>query len=112
MTSLELPRILIVDHFDSYTLNLLSLLHPAAPFVQSSLQHREELTRRIAQRVVVLPHTHPLLAPDAFLEHVRPTSMPSSSRQVPAAQIRLLTSEQQRPFSRMFAWIFPSSVSA
>lgn len=72
MTSLELPRILIVDHFDSYTLNLLSLLHPAAADGQTSQQHREELTRRIAQRVVVLPHTHPLLAPNAFLEHVRP----------------------------------------
>ncbi|KAJ1033867.1 hypothetical protein NDA16_000075 [Ustilago loliicola] len=73
--SLHLPRILIVDHFDSYTLNLLSLLHPTNPTQSSddNSQHDEaELTRRIAKRVIVLPHTHPLLAPTAFHELVRP----------------------------------------
>ncbi|GAC95816.1 hypothetical protein PHSY_003393 [Pseudozyma hubeiensis SY62] len=71
--SLQLPRILIVDHFDSYTLNLLSLLHPVdSPPCQASSSNRDELTRRIADRVIVLPHTHPLLAPDAFHELVRP----------------------------------------
>ncbi|TKY89867.1 hypothetical protein EX895_001164 [Sporisorium graminicola] len=71
--SLQLPRILIVDHFDSYTLNLLSLLHPAdAQQCQLPLNDRQELTRRIADRVLVLPHTHPLLQPAAFHELVRP----------------------------------------
>lgn len=72
--SLQLPRILIVDHFDSYTLNLLSLLHPplSKGCGENLEQHRKELTRRIAERVIVLPHTHPLLAPAAFHELVRP----------------------------------------
>ncbi|KAJ1024345.1 hypothetical protein NDA18_004514 [Ustilago nuda] len=73
--SLHLPRILIVDHFDSYTLNLLSLLHPTLPSSSDnlSLQHDEaQLARRISERVIVLPHTHPLLAPDAFHQLVRP----------------------------------------
>lgn len=71
--SLQLPRILVVDHFDSYTLNLLSLLHPRPEsYSDNDDKHRAELTRRIAQRVIVLPHTHPLLAPAAFHEHVRP----------------------------------------
>ncbi|SJX63970.1 related to para-aminobenzoic acid synthetase [Sporisorium reilianum f. sp. reilianum] len=71
--SLQLPRILIVDHFDSYTLNLLSLLHPTdAQQDQLPPIYRQELTRRIADRVLVLPHTHPLLEPAAFHELVRP----------------------------------------
>lgn len=71
--SLQLPRILIVDHFDSYTLNLLSLLHPNYT-LSSQLPSSQvnELTRRISNRVVVLPHTHPLLASTAFHELVRP----------------------------------------
>ncbi|EST07973.2 Anthranilate synthase component I, N-terminal [Kalmanozyma brasiliensis GHG001] len=73
MTSFQLPRILVVDHFDSYTLNLLSLLHPVAiSDGHISSEHRDELTRRISDRVIVLPHTHPLLAPAAFHELVRP----------------------------------------
>lgn len=49
--STPLPRILIVDHFDSYTLNLLALLATLA-------DSDDELTRK----VVVLPHTHPFLS--------------------------------------------------
>lgn len=71
--SLQLPRILIVDHFDSYTLNLLSLLHPThAQQGQFPPSYRQELTRRIADRVLVLPHTHPLLEPATFHKLVRP----------------------------------------
>ncbi|CAO1636919.1 unnamed protein product [Sympodiomycopsis kandeliae] len=57
-----LPRILIVDHFDSYTLNLLSLL--------SSLAKSDQ---ELAEKVVVLPHTHPLLSSqESFAQHVLP----------------------------------------
>lgn len=71
--SVQLPRILVIDHFDSYTLNLLSLLHPPDHSGCDHAQaHNVEFTRQIAQRVVVLPHTHPLLAPAAFHELVRP----------------------------------------
>lgn len=72
--SLQLPRLLIVDHFDSYTLNLLSLLHPTtdSQFDNHDCRSTEVLTRRIAERVIVLPHTHPLLAPAAFHQLVRP----------------------------------------
>ncbi|SNX85261.1 related to para-aminobenzoic acid synthetase [Melanopsichium pennsylvanicum] len=71
--SLQLPRILVVDHFDSYTLNLLSLLHPTdTPQCEHPYKFHDELTRRIAERVIVLPHTHPLLAHAAFHELVRP----------------------------------------
>ncbi|CDW97047.1 hypothetical protein, partial [Sporisorium scitamineum] len=59
--------------FDSYTLNLLSLLHPTdAQQCQLPPGYRQELTRRIADRVLVLPHTHPLLEPTAFHKLVRP----------------------------------------
>lgn len=62
MQQQQLPRILIVDHFDSYTLNLLSLL---ASIAASDAE--------LADRVVVLPHTHHLLVDQqAFQEHVLP----------------------------------------
>ncbi|CAO1628322.1 unnamed protein product [Parajaminaea phylloscopi] len=57
-----LPRILIVDHFDSYTLNILSLLSSIAT-------NPEELD----ERIVVLAHTHPLLSSqDSFRREVLP----------------------------------------
>lgn len=57
-----LPRILVVDHFDSYTLNLLCLLSALAP-------HPDD----VARRVVVLPHTHPLLSSqESFRQHLLP----------------------------------------
>ncbi|PWN30311.1 ADC synthase [Jaminaea rosea] len=61
-SAVPLPRILIIDHFDSYTLNLLTLL--AALCNDSS---------SVSDRVVVLPHTHHLLASqDAFCQHLLP----------------------------------------
>lgn len=48
---MKLPRILIVDHFDSYTLNILSLLAQIA-----------KDPAELDEKVVVLAHTHPLLA--------------------------------------------------
>ncbi|PWN23002.1 ADC synthase [Microstroma glucosiphilum] len=59
----SLPRILIVDHFDSYTLNILSLLSAIAGGSDEELSHR----------VVVLPHTHRLLASqDMFQQKLLP----------------------------------------
>ncbi|EPQ30947.1 uncharacterized protein PFL1_01136 [Pseudozyma flocculosa PF-1] len=74
---LPLPRILIVDHHDSYTLNLFTLLLPdQPPPPQQSSQPRDTLSNsashQLSERVFVLPHTHPLLRPDAFRRHVRP----------------------------------------
>lgn len=62
--SARLPRVLVVDHYDSYTRNLLSLLSDAALPTPSS----DEL----AARVVVIPHTHPALAPENFAAHLLP----------------------------------------
>ncbi|PWY99690.1 ADC synthase [Testicularia cyperi] len=62
----KLPRILIVDHFDSYTLNLLALLLSKEDLAG------KDLAQAIEERIVVLPHTHPLLTSQAFHEHVRP----------------------------------------
>lgn len=60
--SLPLPRILIVDHFDSYTLNLLSLL-----------SHLCASDDELSQQVVVLPHTHSLLSSQqSFEKHLLP----------------------------------------
>jgi para-aminobenzoate synthetase len=59
----SLPRILIVDHFDSYTLNILSLLSTIAGGSDEELSHR----------VVVLPHTHRLLSSqDEFQQKLLP----------------------------------------
>lgn len=46
------PRILIIDHDDSYTLNLLISLHLATGLTSTDL----------STRVLVLRHTHPLLS--------------------------------------------------
>ncbi|KAN0065918.1 para-aminobenzoate synthase, (PABA) [Thecaphora frezii] len=78
MSPTQLPRILIVDHFDSYTLNLLTLLlphplphHKTAP---SQQQHLPDhcLAQSLSERVLVLPHTHPLLQPHNFRRLVQP----------------------------------------
>ncbi len=82
-----LPRILIVDHFDSYTLNLLSLLSqvlsPSSTLGESSKDvkgkrrsHSGEsaVDRTLDSNVVVLPHTHALLASE---EVIRSQLLPS-----------------------------------
>ncbi|WFC96727.1 aminodeoxychorismate synthase [Malassezia brasiliensis] len=51
-----LPRIAIVDHHDSYTRNLLSLLCASVDPLMSP--------ESLAHRVVIIPYTHPALAPD------------------------------------------------
>ncbi|WFD36951.1 aminodeoxychorismate synthase [Malassezia cuniculi] len=60
----RLPRVVVVDHYDSYTRNLLSLLCDSIEPAPSS----EEL----AARVVVIPHTHPALAPENFAKELLP----------------------------------------
>lgn len=58
-----IPRILIVDHHDSYTLNLLISLSEATQISSSDL----------LSHVVILPHNHPLLVtPDAFISTLLP----------------------------------------
>lgn len=61
-----LPRIAIVDHHDSYTRNLLSLLCASVDPLMSP--------ESLAHRVVIIPYTHPALAPenvhDQFLPYV------------------------------------------
>lgn len=59
-----LPRIAIIDHHDSYTRNLLSLICTSVDETLSP-----EL---MAQRVVIIPHTHPALAPEKVHEHFLP----------------------------------------
>lgn len=62
--SARLPRIVIVDHYDSYTRNLLSLLSESIDPTPTS--------EEIAARVVVLPHTHPALSPENFAAELLP----------------------------------------
>lgn len=53
----DVPRIAIVDHYDSYTRNLLSLLcSSVGPALDADMLQR---------RVVMIPYTHPALAPGA-----------------------------------------------
>ena len=59
-----LPRIAIIDHHDSYTRNFLSLLTACV-----SLPDTDKL---LADRVVVIPHTHPALKPENFQRHLFP----------------------------------------
>ena len=56
MDPLQLPRIIIVDHYDSYTRNLLSLI--------SSCFYPAPSPDLLSRRVVVIPHTHPALSPE------------------------------------------------
>ncbi|CEH17412.1 Para-aminobenzoate (PABA) synthase ABZ1 [Ceraceosorus bombacis] len=76
------PRILVIDHHDSYTLNLLPLLLSALTQCHSdprclavlSQEEREKRTRHISSvltsRLLVLPHEHPWLESSAFDEHL------------------------------------------
>ncbi|PWN43206.1 ADC synthase [Ceraceosorus guamensis] len=76
------PRILVIDHHDSYTLNLLPLLLSALTqchsgprcFAALSPEEREKRTRHISSvltsRLLVLPHEHPWLKASSFDEHL------------------------------------------
>ena len=69
----QLPRLLIVDHHDSYTLNLLALLVPEDATDAKQEQERcSQLSQQLAERVVVLPHNHEFLKADKFHRLVRP----------------------------------------
>jgi len=57
-----LPRIVIVDHYDSYTRNLISLIASCFDPLPSP-----EL---LASRVVVIPQSSPALAPENFQKHL------------------------------------------
>lgn len=64
------PRTLIIDHHDSYTLNLLPLLlHALAP--EGATPTRADAAL-LSSRLLVLPHTHALLEPCAFAKHLAP----------------------------------------
>ena len=65
-----LLRLLIVDHFDSYTLNLLSLLSSVWPNQAISGKESDNV---FSSHIVVLAHTHPLLATQ---EAIRNTVLP------------------------------------
>ncbi|PWN50422.1 ADC synthase [Violaceomyces palustris] len=67
-TASFLPRILIIDHHDSYTLNLLSLLLPS----EDQAERRKEMSALLPSRVVVLPHNHGYLKPQAFQKLIKP----------------------------------------
>lgn len=58
-----LPRIAIVDHHDSYTRNLLSLICSSVDSPSPDL---------LARRVVIIPYTHPALAPENVHDHFLP----------------------------------------
>lgn len=80
-----LPRILIIDHHDSYTLNVLLLLASAlrvktteldassTTSISNTASRSEEdwISNLLNQNVLVLPHTHPYLSPDMFDRHLR-----------------------------------------
>lgn len=59
------PRVLIIDHYDSYTLNTLQLLIPLLGAADHSTPSRC-LDRTLESHVLVLPHTHPALREAAF----------------------------------------------
>ncbi|KAL4400231.1 para-aminobenzoate synthase, (PABA) [Malassezia pachydermatis] len=59
-----LPRIVIVDHHDSYTRNLLYLI--------SKCFDPEPSPELLVSRVAVIPHTHPALSPHTFEDQVLP----------------------------------------
>ena len=57
-----LPRIVIVDHYDSYTRNLI-------PLIASCFDPPPD-PELLARRVTVIPHTLPVLSPLAFRERL------------------------------------------
>lgn len=59
-----LPRLVIVDHHDSYTRNLLSLL--------SSCFDPAPDPELLASRVAIIPYTHPSLHPECFVHDLLP----------------------------------------
>ncbi|PKI83153.1 Pab1p [Malassezia vespertilionis] len=59
-----LPRIAIIDHHDSYTRNLLSL-------ITQSIEPAPD-AETLANRVVVLPYTHPILTADRIGTNLLP----------------------------------------
>lgn len=59
-----LPRIVIVDHYDSYTRNLIPLI--------ASCFDPPPNPELLARRVTVIPHTLPVLSPPAFRERLLP----------------------------------------
>ncbi|WFD44702.1 aminodeoxychorismate synthase [Malassezia psittaci] len=64
MAHFGLPRIAIIDHHDSYTRNLLSLLCATLDLSASP--------ESLANRVVIIPYTHPALAPENVHDHFLP----------------------------------------
>lgn len=78
-----LPRILIIDHHDSYTLNVLLLLISAIRLRQPQsstsstsnptnlLERNDEISNLLSRNVLVLPHTHSYLSPEMFDKHLR-----------------------------------------
>lgn len=60
----ELPRIVIVDHYDSYTRNLI-------PLIAKCFEHAPSADL-LASRVTVIPQSFPALMPDAFVSKLLP----------------------------------------